>query len=541
MNKQAIVGIFTVVALLGLFGFFLVLANVGPSGRYKIGVHFKSAAGLHKGALVYESGVVVGVIDQTNLIPEDFTVEVVLAINNNVDVPRNARFIIQAPLTGDADLEIVPVVPPAQRAGMAAPTSAPAAVAVLPREVLPLDQQPQGTNPATIQDLLDQGQGETRRLDRMLAQLEKKEPALLNTLQSALDNANHVSITADRSFTNLSRRLDSLTSTLQVALSSGSANINDMTGQLDATVRRNTGHFDAIIAALDASSRDLNRTADQIAALSSDPRLRENIIQTTQGIAQTATTFASIANDLRTVSGNPQTQAQLRDTIANVDAASQKANSLLAQFGGRSSVYGVDRGATPAPIGSLPPGVSRPGAPGAPAAPGAGGTPAPGGVQSNVKNKVGSLVRSLVALQVRVSELDQQRANTSSSPLLTRDRGPATDVNIIALPNAGTYLFTGVNDLGGPASTVNFAAMQRLAPHISIGGGIVYSRLGARAVYSPALSRGLGFDALIYDPRHPTTDAYANFGLGNGLTLFGGERDALHSGRRTAFGLQYQF
>jgi ABC-type transporter Mla subunit MlaD len=537
MNRQAIVGIFTVVALIGLFGFFLVLANVGPEGRYKTAVHFKSASGLHKGALVYESGVVVGVIDQTNLL-EDFTVEVVMAINNNVSVPRNARFVIQAPLTGDADLEIVPVVPPPQPPGMAAPTNAPAAVAVLPREVVPIDQQPQGTNPATIQDLLDQGQGETRRLDRMLAQLEKKEPALLNTLQSALDNANHVSVTADTAFTHLSRRLDSLTSTLQVALAAGSANLNDMTGQLDATVRRNTGHFDAIVAALDASSRDLNRTADQVAALSSDPQLRANILQTTQGIAQTATTFASIANDLHNVSGNPQTQAQLRDTVANVDAASQKANSLLARFGGRSNVYGVDRGATPAPNGGPLPGGTSPTRPGGPAG---GATPPPGGVQSNVKNKVSDLVRSLVALQIRVSELDAQRSGTSSSPLLTRDRGPATDVNLVALPNGSTYLYTGFNDLGGPSSTVNFAAMEHLAPHFSIGGGIVYSRLGARAVYSPALSRGLGFDALIYDPRHPTTDAYANYGLGNGLTLFGGERDALHTGRRTAFGLQYQF
>ena len=70
MNRQALVGIFTIVALVGLFGVFLVLANVGTQGRYKIGVHFKSAAGLHKGALVYESGVVVGVVDQTNLLPE---------------------------------------------------------------------------------------------------------------------------------------------------------------------------------------------------------------------------------------------------------------------------------------------------------------------------------------------------------------------------------------------------------------------------------------------------------------------------------------
>ncbi len=366
MNRQALVGIFTVVALIGLFGFFLVLANVGPQGRYKIGVHFKSAAGLHKGALVYESGVVVGVVDQTNLIPEDFTVEVVLAINNNVDVPRNARFLIQAPLTGDSDLEIVPVVPPAAAArdGRADQRAGRGRGACRAR-CFRIDQQPQGTNPATIQDLLDQGQGETRRLDRMLAQLENEEPALLNTLQSALNNANHVSVTANRSFTNLSRRLDSLTTTLQVALAAGSANLNDITGQLDTTVRRNSGHFDAIVAALDASSRDLNRTADQVTALSSDPQLRANILQTTQGIAQTATTFASIAKDLHNVSGNPQTQAQLRDTVANVDAASQKANSLLAQFGGQSSVYGVDRGATPAPAGSPAPGGRRSG--GAPA------------------------------------------------------------------------------------------------------------------------------------------------------------------------------
>ena len=176
MNRQAIVGIFTIVALLGLFGVFIVLENYGTQGRYKIGVHFKSAAGLHRGALVYESGVVVGVVDQTNLLPEDFTVEVILAINNNVDVPRTARFLIQAPLTGDSTLEIVPPVPVPQPAGIAAPTNAPAAVAVLPRQVLPLDQQPQGTNPATIQDLLDQGQGEVRRLDKMLADPDLRQP-----------------------------------------------------------------------------------------------------------------------------------------------------------------------------------------------------------------------------------------------------------------------------------------------------------------------------------------------------------------------------
>lgn len=535
MNRQAIVGLFTILALIGLFGVFFVLTNIGTQGRYKIAVHFKSAAGLHKGALVYESGVVVGVVDSTVLLPDDFTVDVYLAINNNVDVPRNARFLIQAPLTGDSTLEIVPQVPPSQPKGRAAPTNAPVAVAILPHQPLPLDQQPEGTNPATVQDLLDQGQGEVRRLDTMLAELERREPALLNTLQSALNNANDVSGTLKGEMGRLSNRIDSLTSTLQVALVQGSSNINDLTSQLDKTVRRNSGKVDSLLTSLDASARSLNTTADTIQRLAQNPQLHENLLETTRGLAQTATTIASLVGDLRTVTGDPQTQAQLRDTIANADAAMQKANGILRSLGGTSSVYGVDAGATPAPAGTARPSGGAP-LPGVSPRPGEN----PSTVQANVKNKLSSLVRNLVALQVRVSELDKQRISTNNSPLLTRDTGPSTDVNAILLPSGRTYLYTGFNDIGGPASTFNFAAMATVRPHLRVGGGVLYSRLGARALYTPSRT-GLGFEAAVYDPRRVTTDGYVNLRLGEGLSIFGGERDALRDTRRTIFGLQLQF
>ena len=174
-------------------------------------------------------------------------------------------------------------------------------------------------------------------------------------------------------------------------------------------------------------------------------------------------------------------------------------------------------GAQPAPAGSTPPSL-----------------------QSNVKEKIDSLVNDLIALQIRVSELDDEHSGTYRSPLLGKDRGPLTDINLLALPQSHTYLFAGVNDTGGPNTTWNFAAMERVAPHLQLGGGLLYSRLGARAVYDPGLN-GLGFLGLIYDPRHPTADGYLNLHLGGGLQLFGGERDILHSGRRTAFGLQYQY
>ncbi len=112
---------------------------------------------------------------------------------------------------------------------------------------------------------------------------------------------------------------------------------------------------------------------------------------------------------------------------------------------------------------------------------------------------------------------------------------------MLAVPRGPTYLYAGFNDIGGPSSSTNFVGMATVKPGLQIGGGVLYSRLGARAVYAPAAGKGFSLEGRVYDLRRPTSDAYANFSLGNGLTLFGGERDLLRDGRRTTFGLQYQF
>ncbi|MFN2461758.1 MAG: MlaD family protein [Candidatus Velthaea sp.] len=538
MNRQAIVGGFTILALLGLFAVFAVLANVGTTGRYRIGIHFASASGIHKGALVYESGVNVGVVDGLQLLPEDFTVDVILAINNNVDIPRNARFIIQAPLTGDATLEIVPHAPEPRPSGIAAPTPAPAAVAVLPHQVLPLEQQPQGTNPATLTDLLEQGQGEITRLDALLADLEKREPALLNTFQSALNNANEITITTNQTVQALTKRMSTLADTLQVAITAGSGNVVDLTKQLDTLAHTEGTKADQLLGMLNTTAHSLNDTVDSLRELAKNPQIRHNLLETTRGIAQTATTIASLTGDLRNVTGNPQTQAQLRDTVANVDAASQKANSLLGSLGGTSSVYGVDKGATPAPAGTGAPAPAGGGSGAPPGGPSATGSPGPGNVPATLKSRIGAVARDLVAIQIRISELStQNRAN--NSPILTSDRGPQTDFNVIAAPAGRASLHLGANDIGGPSTTYNLMGFSAIGSNTRVGGGILYSRLGA--VGSVTSKSGVGFEGRLYDLRRPTFDAYANFRAPHGVTLFGGERDALRAGRRTVFGLQLQF
>jgi ABC-type transporter Mla subunit MlaD len=540
MNRQAIVGVFTILAFIGLFAIFAVLANVGTGNRYHLAVHFASASGIHKGALVYESGVNVGIVDSLRLLPADgYTVDVILALNNNVDIPKDARFIIQAPLTGDATLEIVPRPPEPGPQGVSAPTAAPAAVAIWPHEVNDvIDQQPQGTNPATLADLLDQGQGEIKRLDILLAALEKRAPGMLDTFQSALKNANEITITTNQSVQQLSKRMNALAETMQVAITAGSANVVDLTKQLDYLAHTDGAKADQLLSMLNTTAHALNDTVDSVRDLAKNPEMRKNLLDTTKSIAQTTETIASLTGDLRNVTGNPQTQAQLRDTVANVDAAAQKTNSLLATLGGKSSVYGVDRGATPAPVvSSLPRPSGGTGAPGPIAST---GPDTPGDVPANFKSRIGAAARDLVAIQIRVSELSRQNLGTNSSPILSSDRGPQTDFNIIALPKGHTNLFTGVNDIGSSGTTTyNLAAMGSLGDGLKIGGGILYSRLGLLGSYTS--KQGIGIEGRVYDLRRPTLDAYGNIRVANGASLFAGERDATRDGRRTVFGLQLQF
>jgi hypothetical protein len=437
-------------------------------------------------------------------------------------------------------------------------------VAVLPREILPIEQQPKGTNPATLTDLLEQGQGEITRLDTLLADLEQRAPALLNTLQSALTNANSLSITANQQVQRLARTFDALQGPLGNTLSSTTARIVDLTTRLDDLSKTASPQVSTLLTSFNASALALNDTVNQFHDLAKNPQLRGNLIDSTKYLAQTSQTIALLVGDFRNVTGNPQTQAQLRDTVANIDATTQRANSLLAQLGGSSDVYGVDPNATPAPqpATTLPPTTLPPGT--SPAAggatpvgmpptpipvstiPPAAGKPlaaaAPGVLPNKLRSRLQSIAASLIAIQIRVSELSVQNATGSSSPLLTKDRGPQTDFNLIALPKGRTSLLTGANDIGSSGtSSYNFAGLQSIGPGSAfrVGGGVLYSRLGVLADYKTRT--GVGFEARAYDLRHPTIDGYATLHAAPTVELFGGERDVLHSGRRTVFGLQLQF
>jgi len=505
MTRQAQVGAFAMTALLLLFGVFYVITDFATRHTgYRVGVHFRSAAGVTPGAQVYFSGVDIGSVASIELLPDN-TVDVIVAISRDIDIPAASKFLIEAPLTGSPSVVIVP-------------PHAPPPLPLLPHEVLPVAEQPQGINSVSIADLLSQGEGELRRFDDVMSLLQAKTPKLLATLQTTLDNANDLTVTTKSSMQRLSGELLGLGGELQSTLGTAGGNLAALSTTLNDAATVDSKKVGVLLDQFQSTAVSLNRSMAVLRDLSTDPRFKANLLATTQGIADTTQTMAELAKDLRTVTGDPQTQAQLRNTIANLDAVLQKANSLLGELGGTSSVQGVDTGATPAP----------------------GASPAPRGVSPTLRDrlhgKVVSLAHELVAIQLRMSGLSQQHAVTPN-PVLTASQGPLGDLNAVILPHGKTSLMFGANAIG--TNTTYNAVLEQRKGDFRVGGGVLYSQLGVLAQYAPA--RGFGAETRIYGLNYPMIDLYGNLHIAPGTQLFFGQRDITHASRRTTFGFQYQF
>src|SRR6202012_1666110 len=145
-------------------------------------------------------------------------------------------------------------------------------------------------------------------------------------------------------------QLAAIGSTLQGSLSAASANIVELSATLNGAATTDSKKVGALLDQFNSTAIALNKSMTALQSLATDPRLKQNVLATTQNIAETTATLAALTKDLPPVTGDPQTQAQMRATVANLDAVLQKANSWLVHRGGTSSLHGVDATPPPAPL-----------------------------------------------------------------------------------------------------------------------------------------------------------------------------------------------
>jgi hypothetical protein len=505
MSRQAQVGIFAILALVLLLVVVYFLTNLGARTGYQLGIHFQSASGLQSNAPVNLSGMQVGSVDKIELLPDD-TVDVVVFIKQGIGIPTASRFLIHVPVTGSPDLLIIP------------PHGGPTPYPTFPPGVAPIAQQPKGENTITLSDLLQAGQGELRKLDTILSALQKSEPKLLAYLQSTLANANDMTA-------RLKSTIDTMAPTLQTDLATAGGNFAAMSETLRSAATLDAPKLNSMLSQLDDASLALKNTMTSVESLATNPRLHQSLIATMENVEQSTLELRYLLEDTRTITSDPATQEHIRNSLANLDALMQRAASLLGKLGGRSHVYGVDRGVPPPPASPGPAPASSP-------------HPLSQSERLNLGSALSGLAAQLIAIDLRIGELDRQpELCCTIYPQVPYDRGPQTDLNVTLLPHSKTSLWFGANDIGN-GTTWNVDALERIAPGVQLGGGIVYSQLGVLGRFG---AHGTGLDARLYDPQHPMVDLYGTVRVAPWAQIFFGERALNQPWRRTDFGLQFHY
>jgi ABC-type transporter Mla subunit MlaD len=492
MNTQVRVGIFTVLAIVGIFVTYYFITNFSLRHTgYDIGIHFHDVGGLQEGSSVMLSGVQVGEVTTVELLP-DQTVEVICTINPGNAVERDSLFMVSITFTGETTLNITP---PHVRI----------ADRILPQYPLPEDEQPWGRLPPTLTDLVTAGQLQLRNLDKSLAVVNKQLPRMMEKFTAVADDSDRLINHTDLALSGLGGELNATVGLLDTTVQTSGHNLNELSGNINGLVVDNRGRLTALIDNLALTSANLNKTMAGVASIAQDPDLHESLVGTAANMEEATAKLKAIATDIESITGDPKAQSELRGAVANLSAASAKADDILGRFSSAGP-------ATASAAGSVP---------GSPA-PQSGGQ-RPGGMAA----RGGLFTAPLVEAQVR-----ETWGN--------RGGGPDSDLNLVFLPSGGTHLAVGANDLGYH-TTYNFLLLKRPSPDLEYGGGVLYSNLGLAALFRP-FGGPFGVDARLYDPKHPTLDLYGNLRLAQRLQLFYGERSIWGTAAKLpSFGLQVDY
>lgn len=497
MSTQARVGIFTLLALAGVFAAYYFITNYALSHNgYRIGIRFHDVGGLQDGSSVLLSGVAVGQVTSVDLLP-DQTVEVDCTINNGVVIYRDSVFVVAITITGATTLTIEP--PAVRQAAM-----------MLPQQPLPVDQQPWGTLPPTLTDLISAGQEQLKNFSKTMAVVNRELPALATKFSLVATHTDTLIQDADASLSTLTGEMQTTVAQLNDTIGTSGRNIDELTGNLNGLVTEDRPRIQLLVDRLSSTANNLNKTMAGIASIAQDPVLHDSLIGTVQNVQGATAKLKAMATELESITGDPKTESQLKQTVANLESVSAKANAILGAFTTAESQ----------PVG--------PGEPAGSPLP-AGASPAPG-ANPTLRPKLqlgGIFSQPLVQAEVR---------ETWSN----RGGGPASDLNLVLLPAAKTHVTFGANDLGY-ATTYDFL-LDRNSKDLQLGAGVLYSKLGIAALFRP-FGSPLGVDARIYDPKHPTLDLYGDLRLSERLQLFYGERYLWNNTqtKTPSFGLQVKY
>ncbi len=508
MSTAFKVGVFALATVIAVFIVWAVLGNYSlRHNSYQIGIHFTNVAGLQVGSSVQLAGVDIGIVDDIKLL-SDQTALVICTVNGDNVIYRESVFTVATTLTGSSTLTIFP------------PTNL-ASAHPLPRHILPESEQPVGTVPPTIADLVSEGEKRMRDLDKTLAIVNAELPGIVNRFNGVAEHTDLLIVHADKNFTNLGAELnntiasvDTVVNNMNQLVAVNGRNISDMTTTMRALVVNNSGRLNSLIASLASSSENLDKTMASVESLATNPTVKNNLVETTNNLRESSEKLKAIANDIESITGDPKTQAQLKDTVANLDDAIAKANAILGNY---STAQGAPQ--TQPSGGTVQPGSSASPSPGTHA-----GAPATTAFHTGSGSKPSF---DLVEARARIY--------WNQTPA-----GALSDLDITLLPRFKNFVTFGVDNMGS-TTTYDFLLGQHGSPNLTYSFGVLRSQLGLQTNW-----HGLGpFGAWlnVYNTKQPQLDLYGDLRLAKRLQLFYGEKSLMGpaANRTPQYGIQFGY
>jgi phospholipid/cholesterol/gamma-HCH transport system substrate-binding protein len=453
------------VVLLALFvfgGLYLYLSHLNPN-TYKVKVRFEDTLGVQRQSVVRMQGVAIGevqnvTLDQNQHPPVPI---VTLAINNKYTIPEGSHFVIVSGL-----LITTPQI-------LIKPSSK--ATSLLTDNSATVDgDKPQGALASLDPKLEEAVQNSTKLVNDLQITLKSTSGKLndvLDRTKTLLDTTNKT-VAATQSIVGDPALKNKLLITLQnFQDASGNAKkaSDDLRIQLTQTIKGSRGNLDKLTAKLsevldhvDTTIDDTNSMVKKLTEQVTDPRLQNTLQETAELARATLARFNQIASDIHELSGDPNLQANLKSSVANLQeitdkgrGVAEKVDTLLNKF--------------------TTPGSHRPRFP--------------------KVEIVGNVSESLDPTRLRV-DMDA-RIPYSRTGLIDfgfYDLGQNTRLNL----QAGNYLFTNPNLQPGES-----------ADSFLLRYGLYASKLGTGLEYESR--RGYGFRADLWDTNRPRLDVKALF------------------------------
>ena len=280
---------------------------------------FQDAHGLQDGAEVRLSGVPVGRIITIGLSPKN-EAEVRLRLEKKYPVPNDSHFVVQGSVLGNSSqLTITPGTPggtPLQEGDVVRGEAAPDVQSLLSgsKDLAP-----------TLQKTLEKAQAALETANQTAKTVQKmvSDPAQQRTLRETLVHFNHISAnldaateslphltsTAEIQLDGISGQTRHLLGTLNDAAVSGkriAVNGEKLTANLNATLTDNRATLKSLLQSADESASALAGLLTQAKGLIGDPKLRANLVATTDNLASITTRLDTTTSNIERLSGDPR-------------------------------------------------------------------------------------------------------------------------------------------------------------------------------------------------------------------------------------------